>query len=89
MTVSGARKLFDAEGNLADDATREKLKAFLEGFVAESLAALTAGQPLAELAAAAGLEVKEQSGLSRQAPADVDRDLFDAVFADAGFPAHG
>ncbi|RYH11524.1 NADPH-dependent FMN reductase [Tropicimonas sp. IMCC6043] len=34
LTVSGARKLFDADGNLTDDETREKLRGFLEGFVA-------------------------------------------------------
>lgn len=33
LLVSGARKLFDEEGNLTDTPTREKLKGFLEGFV--------------------------------------------------------
>lgn len=34
LTVSGARKLFDAEGNLTDDETRDKLAAYLADFVA-------------------------------------------------------
>lgn len=34
LTVSGARKLFDTDGNLTDDETREKLRDFLAGFVA-------------------------------------------------------
>ncbi len=33
LMVSGAGKLFDAEGNLSDEATREKLRLFLDGFV--------------------------------------------------------
>ncbi|SDL19457.1 NADPH-dependent FMN reductase [Aliiruegeria lutimaris] len=33
LLVSGARKVFDAEGTLTDDAMAEKLSAFLDGFV--------------------------------------------------------
>lgn len=33
MLVSGAGRLFDDAGNLSDEATREKLRAFLAGFV--------------------------------------------------------
>lgn len=34
LMVSRAGSVFDAEGNLTDDSTREKLKEFLEGFAA-------------------------------------------------------
>ncbi len=34
MTVARAQTLFDAEGRLTDEATRDQLKAFLEGFSA-------------------------------------------------------
>ena len=34
LMVSGARKLFDEQGELQDDDTRERLRAFLEGFIA-------------------------------------------------------
>ena len=34
MIVGGAGKLFDAEGRLTDDATRDRLKTFVEGFAA-------------------------------------------------------
>lgn len=34
MYVSGAAKLFDAEGNLVDEATRTRLSEFVAGFVA-------------------------------------------------------
>jgi chromate reductase, NAD(P)H dehydrogenase (quinone) len=34
MIVGGAGKLFDAEGHLTDEPTRDRLKRFVEGFVA-------------------------------------------------------
>ena len=33
LMVSGARKLFDEQGELQDDETRERLRKFLEGFI--------------------------------------------------------
>ena len=33
LLVSGAGKLFDAQGSLSDEATLEKLRVFLDGFV--------------------------------------------------------
>ena len=34
LMVSGARKLFDEQGELQDEETRERLRTFLEGFIA-------------------------------------------------------
>lgn len=34
LLVSGARKLFDEQGELQDEETRERLRTFLEGFIA-------------------------------------------------------
>jgi hypothetical protein len=34
LVVSGAGKLFDADGRLADEPTRARLKTFVEGFAA-------------------------------------------------------
>jgi hypothetical protein len=34
VNVSGAGKVFDADGRVADEATRDRIRAFVEGFAA-------------------------------------------------------